>query len=941
MNNRRRILLPLLLALLLALVFTLFSCVNPTPPSCTSHTDGNGDGVCDTVGCNASVAPTPPTCTEHRDADGDGVCDTVGCGEPVAPVCTDHTDANGDGVCDSEGCNETVTPTPPSCTEHKDADSDGVCDTEGCGEAMEPDPIPEGAVLLVDGGVPRFQFVIQSGLYSDAVLRTDNLINELNKKLSKPVHRVDDRLDNHAVCEVILGTSRYREEKYSIDGHDYGYGGYAIKIVDSKIIIVGGSDSALLTALGIFTDYILKAAGDADIDDLYVCEDLATEHKITDYAVDSITIAGRPLSDLIIVADKGVPAINEAANALKDTLYLDAGVWLDITYPSRVSEDTPAIRLCIIPNTGVGNGYRVFVDEHGSLVFECEFVSSFADALARYVDEKLFPDGVKNVEISEDELYTENLRDIYYSDFGAVGDGVTDDFFAIKAAHDRANSDGHTVHADPDAVYYLGVGSGINTISIRTDTYWHGCKFIFDDHEIAPGSAEYRTPIFSIDSAYTTTSYTGSRLPITSIKQGAKNIGFAPGFRAMVTLHNDNVSHYIRYGPNQDSGNPQQEFVMVEADGTIDTSTPLQWDYDVITKITVKCVEDKSITVDGGGEYYSRTVIETIFNRAPSKYTYYQRNIHITRSNATVKSVEHIITGEIPESQGGTGAPYMGFTQISNCERSTVENFIFQRPLSYTTMGTGGTAGMGTYEMSASYANEPTWKNCTQKSFFESNGSVKYHGTMGTNYCRNLVFDGMFTCSFDAHKAAYNATIKNSTVEHLNFIGEGKITLENVTVYAESTKAAIVLRTDYGSTWEGELVIDGLDIRYSTAVSGSTFGVIKAEWTDHDFGYVCYLPREVTMKNVTLSCYSYSFVDGNRVEQTVSTNAKTLWLVTSQLKNITRDITKLTSEGGSANYNPYVGTKKVVVEDCPNLSFAVPDTPLFADTELWINGEKQ
>ena len=64
-------------------------------------------------------------------------------------------------------------------------------------------------------------------------------------------------------------------------------------------------------------------------------------------------------------------------------------------------------------------------------------------------------------------------------DFGAVGDGVTVDFFAIKACHEVANEYGHTVHADgPDKVYYIGnylnAYDNPSSIIIQTDTNWHG-----------------------------------------------------------------------------------------------------------------------------------------------------------------------------------------------------------------------------------------------------------------------------------------------------------------------------------------------------------------------------------------------------------------------------------------------------------------------------------
>ena len=52
-------------------------------------------------------------------------------------------------------------------------------------------------------------------------------------------------------------------------------------------------------------------------------------------------------------------------------------------------------------------------------------------------------------------LVTRNVRDIYYEDFGAVGDGVTNDFLAIQAAHAHANQCGHTVNGTAGATYYI------------------------------------------------------------------------------------------------------------------------------------------------------------------------------------------------------------------------------------------------------------------------------------------------------------------------------------------------------------------------------------------------------------------------------------------------------------------------------------------------------
>ena len=44
---------------------------------------------------------------------------------------------------------------------------------------------------------------------------------------------------------------------------------------------------------------------------------------------------------------------------------------------------------------------------------------------------------------------------VFYSEYGAVGDGITDDHAAILAAHIDANENGYEVKADEGKTYYI------------------------------------------------------------------------------------------------------------------------------------------------------------------------------------------------------------------------------------------------------------------------------------------------------------------------------------------------------------------------------------------------------------------------------------------------------------------------------------------------------
>ena len=67
--------------------------------------------------------------------------------------CTTHLDADGDGICDTEGCEDTVQlpeePEEPECTNHVDANNDKLCDTEGCGTVILTNVVEDRVEVLV------------------------------------------------------------------------------------------------------------------------------------------------------------------------------------------------------------------------------------------------------------------------------------------------------------------------------------------------------------------------------------------------------------------------------------------------------------------------------------------------------------------------------------------------------------------------------------------------------------------------------------------------------------------------------------------------------------------------------------------------------------------------------------------------------------------------
>ena len=416
---------------------------------------------------------------------------------------------------------------------------------------------------------------------------------------------------------------------------------------------------------------------------------------------------------------------------------------------------------------------------------------------------------------------------VSYRDFGAKGDGKTDDMEAIAATHAFANTNGLKVKADANATYY--VSGKERTAVIQTDTDFGTAAFIIDDTDVQNRNASVFTVSSNLQSFKLST--------VSSLKRNQKKIDASLPSTCLITVTNANVKQYIRFGLNQNNGSSQTDIFVVDKNGNVDMNAPVIWDFDQITDITALPIDEKPLKITGGR-------FTTIANKAESKYTYYSRNIAVRRSNVLIEGLEHRITGE-----GENGAPYGGFINVGDCAYVTVKNTLLTGHRTYSTIGAAGKpVSMGTYDLSVNRAVNVSFVNCTQTNSIDDN---TYWGILGSNFCKNLLYDRCTLSRFDAHQGVANATIRNSTLGHMgiNAIGSGTFLVENSTIRGRSI---VNLRSDYGSTWQGELIIRncifvpaGGKPTSADLISGSYSGL-------HDFGYTCYMPERITIENLRI-----------------------------------------------------------------------------------------
>ena len=141
---------------------------------------------------------------------------------------------------------------------------------------------------------------------------------------------------------------------------------------------------------------------------------------------------------------------------------------------------------------------------------------------------------------------------VRYKDFGAKGDGKTDDLEVIAATHAFANSYGLPVKADDGATYYIGGKD--RTAVIRTETDFGKATFILDDTAVQNRNAS----VFMVSS----TLQPFKLEAVMTLQKNQRQINASLPAPCLVTVTNAAVKQYIRFGLNQNNGSSQADILI-------------------------------------------------------------------------------------------------------------------------------------------------------------------------------------------------------------------------------------------------------------------------------------------------------------------------------------------------------------------------------------------
>ncbi len=708
------------------------------------------------------------------------------------------------------------------------------CDAAPTGEDVKSDVPP---LVLIGEGAQVYS-VVRSDTAGDDEVKAAILMRKYLNSCGLDIKIATDwEKEPVSDYEIVVGDTLRPMGDEAVDIRALGEKGFFIKVIDSRIYISGGSAAAMYAGVEYFLSEFCGYKGNVDeaspLTSLTVPGDYVYMQK-QQYPITAVSVDGADLNGFRITWNSMNDTLGKKyAKQIQEYFYKTCGIWMEIDEKNEGSGHA-----VILSGKSAGkSGYLGVKVQDGNLLFSTDKAAGFERGWKEFIG-KYFTHAQGEVKMEKNFSFESDLmRPVYYSEFGAKGDGKTNDIAAIIAAHNYANQNGLPVKADQGFTYYISEASA--GAQIKTDTDWTGANFIIDDTGV--GTNVRGVCIFNV--VPSRNSYTLNDT-LTAVAKGQAKLDITLPETSLVILKEAGTKRYIRYGGNANNGSDQLDIIVVDKNGNVDQSAPIMWDYTDVTSITVYPMDEEQLTIKGG-------TFTTISNRQVStakECYYYGRGISITRSNVEISGFTHYVKDEMEN-----GSPYSGFLLVSDCANVTVKDCVFSAHKR---------VAQGTYDINPTRVNNLTFINCTQLTDILD---TSYWGIFGSNFCKNMTLDGCSLSRFDAHQGVVNATVRNSTlgVNGMSMIGQGTILIENSTFYSNSI---VSLRSDYGATWDGDVIIKNctwIPNSGKTLTTGIYSVIGGSVYTFHDFGYECYMPKNLIIEGLHIDdSKAHSVFDG-------------------------------------------------------------------------------
>lgn len=409
------------------------------------------------------------------------------------------------------------------------------------------------------------------------------------------------------------------------------------------------------------------------------------------------------------------------------------------------------------------------------------------------------------------------VKYITYEDFGAKSDESFDNYQVIKEAHDYANKNNYEVRATSQ-VYHIYKLEDLDPIIIKTNTDWNNAQFIIHDENINDLKTKDYV-IFQIKSNEKNQIITDPNiLNSIEINTNTKNIKQLAGYgECLCVVYNDQKMQYIRSGSNENSGAYQRDLFKIDNDGNV--LNDIQWDFEHVSQITIIPIPEDTLNVKNGN--FRTNLPQTLYEQNSG---YFNRNISCTRSNTIIENVNHTVN-----NNDYIGGPYFGFIKLS---------YVANVELKDSVLYSHKYKAKSNYDLIIECSTNVTINNVSSNDIED----INRWGITGTNYTKDITYNNCSLNRIDAHCGVYNLNILNSTIgaKGITVVGAGLLNIYNVRSLCNI--ALVELRSDYGSTWNGKIVINDCEIK-TTSKRLISFYASYDDGKPHDFGYDLYLPN--------------------------------------------------------------------------------------------------